>query len=59
MICSAVSKKLINSPDRAVDESLHGLASVHPGLRLLSGHRVILRADIDDLIKTGKVAKLY
>ena len=53
-----MSKKLINSPDRAVDESLHGLVSVHPGLRLLSGHRVILRADIDDLIKTGKVASI-
>ncbi|XP_003388110.2 PREDICTED: triokinase/FMN cyclase-like, partial [Amphimedon queenslandica] len=53
-----MSKKLINSPDRAVDESLHGLVSVHPGLRLLSGHRVVLRADIEDLIKTGKVTLL-
>ena len=42
-----MSKKLINSPERAVDESLYGLVRVHPGLTLLADHRVVVRSDID------------
>ena len=48
-----MSKKLINSPERAVDESLYGLVRVHPGLTLLADHRVVVRSDID----VGKVKK--
>ena len=29
------AKKLINSPDKVVDEALEGLTMIHPGLRLL------------------------
>lgn len=48
-------KKLINNPESVVDEALAGLVAVHPGLRLLEGHRVVVRADIETVIKEGKV----
>ena len=51
-----MSKKLINSPEDAVDEALAGLVATHPGLRLLEGHRVIIRADTETVIKEGKVS---
>lgn len=54
----ASSKKLINSPERAVDEALAGLVAVHPGLRLLEGHRVVVRADIQSVVQQGKVRQL-
>ncbi len=50
-----MSKKLINSPDDAVDEALAGLVCTHPGLRLLQGYRVIVRADTETVVKEGKV----
>ena len=46
-----MSKKLINDPERVVDESLAGLVSVNSGLKLLEGHRVVLRADVQDVVK--------
>merc|ERR1711971_817893 len=46
------SKKLINSPEAAVDEALEGLVMLHPGLRLLQDHRVVVR----EKIESGKVA---
>ena len=51
-----MSKKLINDPERVVDESLAGLVSVNSGLKLLEGHRVVLRADVQQLVKQGKVS---
>jgi len=45
-------KKLINSPENAVDEALEGLVMLHPGLRLLQDHRVVVR----EKIERGKVA---
>ena len=51
-----MSKKLINDPERVVDESLAGLVSVNSGLKLLEGHRVVLRADVQRLVKQGKVS---
>ena len=51
-----MSKKLINSPESAVDEALAGLVAVHPGLRLLEGHRVVIRADVEAVAKEGKVS---
>ena len=50
-----MSKKLINSPDNAVDEALAGLAAVHPGLTLLKDHRVVVRTDIEQVKSEGKV----
>ena len=50
-----MSKKLINEPDRVVDESLAGLVAVNSGLKLLEGHRVVVRADVLEVIKDGKV----
>ena len=55
---SRQSKKLVNSVDKCVDECLAGLVAVNPGLGLLSGHRVVVRTDINDVIKSGKVTLL-
>lgn len=52
------SKKLINSVDSCVDEALEGLVIVNPGLRVLQGHRVVVRQDIEDVIRGGKVTLL-
>ena len=41
-----MSKKLINSPEQVVEDCLQGLTAVNPGLRILQGHRVIVRADV-------------
>lgn len=51
-------KKLINNPESVVDEALAGLVAVHPGLRLLEGHRVVVRTDIETVIKEGKVGDI-
>ena len=50
-----MSKKLINDPERVVDESLAGLVAVNSGLKLLEGHRVVIRADVQDVVQQGKV----
>ena len=42
-------KKFINRPENAVEEMLEGLAVLSPGMRLLPGHKVMVRADADDL----------
>ena len=51
-------KKLINSVDRCVDENLEGLVAVNPGLRLIKDTRVVVRADIEDVKRQGKVTLL-
>lgn len=52
-----MSKKLVNNPDEAVDEALSGLVAANPHLHLLEGHRVVIRADVEDAVKlSGKVA---
>ncbi|XP_071079240.1 triokinase/FMN cyclase-like [Haliotis cracherodii] len=51
-------KKLINKVDACVDECLDGLVAVNPGLKKLSGHRVIVRSDIDSVISKGRVGLL-
>lgn len=50
-----MSKKLVNSTDECVDEALSGLVACQPGLRLLQGHRVVVRADTQTLARDGKV----
>lgn len=50
---------MLNSVESCVDDSLAGLVSVNPGLRLLRGHkRVIVRSDILEVIRAGKVTIL-
>ncbi len=47
-------KKVINAPDRVVEEMLRGMELAHPNLlRLLPEHNVVVRADAPVL---GKVA---
>ncbi len=48
--------KLLNAAADAADEALAGLVAVCPGLRLLQGHRVVLRHDVQQLAQEGKVA---
>ena len=48
----------MNSPEDAVDEALAGMVAVHPGLRLLEGHRVVVRADIASVVKEGKASSM-
>ena len=52
---SKIKKKLINVPEDAVDEALAGLVAACPGLRLLQYHRVIVRCDIEEVVRQGKV----
>lgn len=55
---AVMSKKLINKVDDVVDEALCGMVAVYPGLRRLDGHRVLIRADTDAVVKAGKVTLL-
>jgi triose/dihydroxyacetone kinase / FAD-AMP lyase (cyclizing) len=48
-------KKLINRPGSVVAEMVEGLAALHPGLRRLEGHTVLVRADADE-VRDRKVA---
>lgn len=52
------TKKLVNSVDNCVDDALRGLVSVHSGLRILQDHKIVVREDIDEVIKAGKVTLL-
>ena len=47
-------KKLINNPESVVDEALEGLTMIHPGLRLLEGHRVILKEKVGGVLSSNK-----
>ncbi len=49
-------KKLINEPLAVVDEMLEGLCLAHPGLALLEGERVLVRADLAAFRDRGHVA---
>jgi dihydroxyacetone kinase len=42
-------KKFINRPENAVEEMLEGLAVLHPGLQRLPGHKVMVRADVQEI----------
>ncbi|MBL0422956.1 dihydroxyacetone kinase subunit DhaK [Ramlibacter sp. AW1] len=49
-------KKLLNDIRAVVPEMLEGLAMLHPGIALLQGHDVALRADVEALKARGEVA---
>jgi len=50
------TKKLVNSVETCVDENIEGFVALHPGLRQMAGQpRVIVRSDIDDFKRLGKV----
>ena len=49
------SKKLINDPSNVVDEALEGLVASNPGLKLLKGHRAVIREDVEEVKCAGKV----
>uniref|UniRef100_A0A8C4KT74 Triokinase/FMN cyclase n=1 Tax=Dromaius novaehollandiae TaxID=8790 RepID=A0A8C4KT74_DRONO len=51
-----VSKKLVNSVAGCADDALAGLVACNPGIQLLKGHRVALRADLEGI--QGRVALL-
>jgi dihydroxyacetone kinase len=53
-----MSKKIVNDPKDAVDESLAGLVASNPHLVLLEGHRVVVRSDVEEFKASGKVAVL-
>jgi dihydroxyacetone kinase len=42
-------KKFINRPENVVEEMLQGFAVLSPGLARLSGHKVMIRADVDKI----------
>ncbi len=52
-----MSKKLLNGVEGAVDEALEGLVSACPSLHLLPQHRVTVRADVQEVVASGKVRK--
>ena len=52
---SVKGKKLINDPSHCVDDSLEGFALTNPQVKLLKGHKVVIRSDVDQLIGSNKV----
>ncbi|XP_063253534.1 triokinase/FMN cyclase [Prinia subflava] len=51
-----VPKKLVTTVSGCADDALAGLVACNPGLRLLQGHRVVLRSDLAAI--RGRVALL-
>lgn len=51
-----VPKKLVTTVSGCADDALAGLVACNPGLRLLQGHRVVLRDDLSAI--RGRVALL-
>lgn len=51
-----VPKKLVTTVSGCADDAVAGLVACNPGLRLLQGHRVVLRDDLPAI--RGRVALL-
>ena len=51
-----ISKKLVNDPKNSVQESLEGFALTHAHVKLLKGHNVVVRSDLELFKKEGKVS---
>ena len=45
-------KKFVNRPEDAVEEALTGYVAANPGLNL---HKVVVRTDIESVVRKGKV----
>ena len=43
------AKKLINDPERVVDEALEALVRTNPGVQAVVNHRVIVRSDLENV----------
>ncbi|XP_071951208.1 triokinase/FMN cyclase-like isoform X2 [Antedon mediterranea] len=55
---SGQQKQLLNSTESCVDEMLEGVAAVNLNVRILKGHRVVVRTDIEGAKKKGQVTIL-
>ena len=53
---TTISKKLVNDPVQCVTESLQGFVLTNADVKLLEGHNVVVRADLESFRKSGKVA---
>jgi len=53
---TTISKKLVNDPVHCVTESLQGFVLTNANVKLLEGHNVVVRADLETFRKSGKVA---
>lgn len=51
----ATGKKLINNPSETVKDALEGFVLVTPNVSLMKQHNVVIRKDIEELKKAGKV----
>jgi dihydroxyacetone kinase len=51
-----MSKKLINLPEKCVDEMLDGFVRAHPGLCLHSDNRVVLTKQVSIWLPSFKVS---
>jgi len=52
---SSTGKKLINDPSESVNEALEGFVSINPYVSLMKCHNVVIRKDVEDVKKAGKV----
>ena len=43
------AKKLINDPERVVDEALEALVRTNPGVQAVENHRVVVRSDLQNV----------
>lgn len=51
-----ISKKLVNNPAECVTDSLKGYVLTHDNVKLLEGHNVVVRADLQHFRESAKVA---
>ena len=51
-----ISKKLVNNPAESVTDSLKGYVLTHSNVKLLEGHNVVVRGDLESFRGSGKVA---
>lgn len=54
----ANGKKIINTPGTWPDDSIAGLAFIHPNLQKLEGHRAMVRSDLEYVMRSFKVTLL-
>ena len=52
---SSSGKKLINNPSETVNDALEGFVATNPRVCLMRSHNVVIRKDVEDVKKAGKV----